>query len=85
MSARDAFDDLVPRGPWLLAGLDRSRLQQAAETGLTALAALWFDEYDDATELPAWLTEAYLNATGWLLNDPIERYEVALADQETNA
>lgn len=48
---RDCFADLIPTSGWG-AGLVYSGLQDRALEGLEALAALYFAEFTDETELP---------------------------------
>jgi hypothetical protein len=57
MSARQVFQELLP-GPGYnpLNGVHRTALHEDAIKGVEALAALYFDEYEDETELPVTLT-----------------------------
>lgn len=52
-TARDHFADMLAGEGGLFAwALVRSGLEQRAADGIAALAALWFDQYDDETDLP---------------------------------
>jgi hypothetical protein len=70
-TARDRYADMLPFGPLVMGSLHRRSLREQAAAGLDALVALWFDEYDDETDLDPALEDFVESLRGWIDGEAI--------------